>query len=221
MEVSDHNEPYYYDLNDEQMTQIKVIEEILKNTKFPRSHTKNNYKTSTGYGQSEGFGFIRRRGRVPGPCGRNKLYPKLWSELQLLGCMLPIQYDAVQVNLNCICNPHRDKGNKGLSFLVSGGDYEGGELETEYGDYDAKYKGVIFDGSKILHSNKDILSGFKWTLVFFTIEITPRHQLFFPENFRTLYPYYRNRFLETIPADKLIFDPNGRKPKTKPITIVV
>ena len=214
------NPPVYYDLGTEQMTQLKVIEEMLKKTSFPRSHTKNNYKTSTGYGESEGFGFIRRRGRVPGPCQRNKKWSELWIELQKLGALIPIQYDAVQVNINCVCNEHRDKGNLGLSLLVSGGDYTGGELKTEHGTFDAKYRGVLFDGSKIYHSNNEIKSGWKFTLVFFTIEITPRYKQYFPDNFRQLYPYYRDRFLETIPAELLVFDPNGRKSRTKSNVIV-
>lgn len=212
--------PIYYDLDEPQMSQLKVIEEILKNTRFPRSKTKNNYKKSTGYGESEGFGFIRRRGRVPGPCQRNRKYPELWLELQKLGALIPIQYDAVQVNLNCTCDEHRDKGNLGLSLLISGGDYRGGELKTEHGTFDAKYRGVLFDGSKIMHSNTPIIRGWKFTLVFFTIEITPRYKQFFPDNFRQLYPYYKDRFLETIPEHLLVFDPNGRKPRTKTKPIV-
>jgi len=213
--------PTYYDFKEDMKLFITEIENIMKTTKFPRRSNKNNYKKSTGFGYSEAFGFIRKRNRCPGPSRNNKIYPDLWTAIQKLGSYLPISYDAVQVNFNCVCMAHRDEGNEGLSFLCSGGDYEGGELITEYGNFNAKYRGVIFDGSKITHSNNEFtLTGdvgrsvpFKWTLVFFSVIIpTCKHQ-FFPTGFRQTYPYYRDRFLETLPERETLYFPNGIKKK--------
>jgi hypothetical protein len=206
--------PLYYDFTEEISVCVKEIESIMKITKFPRRSNKNNYKKSTGYGRSEAFGFIRKRNRCPGPSRNNKLYPDLWKALQKLGSLLPISYDAVQVNFNCVCMAHRDEGNEGLSFLCSGGDYEGGELITELGTYNAKYRGIIFDGSKITHSNNefralDTTPLVKWTLVFFSVIIPPFKQHFFPTGFRQTYPYYRDRFLETLPERETLYFPNG------------
>ena len=200
--------PQYYALDEDQIKQVNKIEEILKVTRFSNRTNKNNYKKSTGYGQSEAFGFIRRRNRCPGPCRNNERYPLLWKELQALGSTLQMQYDAVQVNFNCTCNAHRDEGNEGLSMLLSGGDYTGGELVTEFGTFSAKYRCVLFDGSKITHSNNPFV-GNKWSLVFFSIQIPPHKQHYYPDGFRTTYPYYRSRFLETIPHKETLYFPNG------------
>lgn len=205
----------YYDFTPDMMNSITEIETIMKNTKFPRRSNKNNYKKSTGFGASEAFGFIRKRNRCPGPSRNNKLYPDLWKAIQTL--KVPIPYDAVQVNFNCVCMPHRDVGNEGLSFLCSGGDYEGGELVTEYGSFNAKYRGVIFDGSKITHSNNEFTGTFKWTLVFFSVMIPACKQQFFPPGFKQTYPYYRDRFLETLPERETLYFPNGIIRKKKPI----
>jgi hypothetical protein len=122
--------------------------------------------------------------------------------------MMPLSYDAVQVNFNCACNPHKDEGNLGLSLLLSGGEYTGGELVTEFGTFSAKYRGIIFDGSRITHSNLPIV-GNKWSIVFFSIQI-PDHKLhYYPDNFRTTFPYFRDRFLEHIPHKETLYFPNG------------
>lgn len=200
--------PVYYDFNDEQMAQIKKTEAILDSTHFGFRNNKYTMKKSTGGGQSEAFGFIRRRNRVPGPCRNNKRYPELWKALQELGALMPLQYDAVQVNFNCVCNPHRDEGNEGLSLLLSGGDYTGGQLKTELGDFSARYRGVIFDGSRITHSNLPHV-GNKWSIVFFSVQI-PEHQLHhFPTGFRSAHPTYRNAFLSHIPHNETLYFPNG------------
>jgi hypothetical protein len=220
-------EPTYYDFNDAEKQCITEIEAIMKTTKFPRRSNKNNYKKSTGFGYSEAFGFIRKRNRCPGPSRNNKIYPELWTAIKKLGAYLPISYDAVQVNFNCVCMAHRDEGNEGLSFLCSGGDYEGGELITEFGTYNGKYRGVIFDGSKITHSNNAFtLNGdggrgipFKWTLVFFSVIIPPCKKTFFEDGFRLAHPYYRDSFLSTLPERERLYFPNGIQKKKKNVLI--
>ena len=42
--------------------------------------------------------------------------------------------EAVQLNRNLRCFPHRDSNNAGQSHLIFGGDFEGGALVTEHGD---------------------------------------------------------------------------------------
>ena len=175
--------PYYFELTYDMRKIVDDIEPILQKIHFPKRSSIYNFKKSTGYGLSEAFGFIRKRNRCPGPSINNTKYPELWDKLKQLGALLPISYDAVQVNLNCICAPHRDLGNHGLSFLVSGGNYTGGELVTELGTFDAKYKGLIFDGSQITHSNLPMV-GSKYTLVFFSIVIPNCKKHFFTNDFK-------------------------------------
>jgi hypothetical protein len=202
--------PQYYTLSEEQIIQINKIESAIAAVKFSKRTNKYVYKKSTGYGESEAFGFIRRRNRVPGPGRNNARYPELWKELQVLGDMIPIPYDAVQVNKNCVCNAHKDEGNEGLSLLISGGNYTGGELITSAGTFNAKYRGVLFDGSKIEHSNAP-MTGNKWSIVFYTVLMPKDPKGYFAPDFRTTHPYYRNRFLDHIPERDRLYFPNGFK----------
>jgi hypothetical protein len=50
---------------------------------------------------------------------------------------------------------------------VSFGEYTGCELVVDGDVYDARNRGVIFDGSKIEHWNVPTLSGTKYSLVYF------------------------------------------------------
>jgi len=154
--------------------------------------TTTRPKSSTGYGRSVGFGFIRKRTYVPAPSIWNKRWKAMWDLIKELGNTIDMAYDGVQVNVNCVCGPHRDVTNFGNSYLISGGDYVGGELVVENEELDCKYKPLVFDGSKLTHWNKPIISGFKWTLVFFSCVLPARYKHMFPENFRILYPNYRD-----------------------------
>lgn len=208
--------PVYLDLTPQQLALVHALEPLIASAKFARRNNKNNFKGSTGYGFSHAFGFIRRRSRVPGPSRCNAKYPELWEGLKALGATLGLQWDAVQVNKDCVCNPHKDKNNEGLSLLISGGDYTGGELVTSFGNFLAKYRGVVFDGSQIEHSNTPTV-GYKWSIVFFSITMPPDPAGYFPALFRGQYPYYRDRFLDHIPERERLYFPNGiRKNIGKP-----
>jgi hypothetical protein len=122
----------------------------------------------------------------------NKKWPQLWALLKEFGATIGMGYDGVQVNIDCVCGQHRDKTNVGNSYLISGGDYTGGELMVENVEMDCRYAPLIFNGSQLTHWNKAILSGHKWTLVFFSCLIPPHHRHYYPEDFRMIYPEYRD-----------------------------
>jgi hypothetical protein len=84
-----------------------------------------------------------------------------------------VPWDAVQVNDNYMSLPHKDVGNQGDSFIVSFGDYTGGELVLDVSGQhqvvDTRHRGHLFNGSQIKHWNRTI-EGRKFSLVFFRIE---------------------------------------------------
>jgi len=66
--------------------------------------------------------------------------------------------------------PHRDAHNVGASYIVSWGDYVGGELCLENGMVvDTDLKPHLFNGANTTHWNNPIV-GHKISLVFFNIE---------------------------------------------------
>ena len=208
-------DPVFYDLSAEQLLRFDAIVEQMAATKFRNRSSPFTTKKSTGRSDSEAFGFIRRRNRVPGPCINNTRYPELYALLRKLGDLCPIPYDAIQVNRNCVCAPHRDEGNSGLSLLISGGGYAGGQLLTEGAHfYDCNRRGLLFDGAKITHWNLPFV-GTKISVIFFSV-IIPTHKLHqFPDGFRETFPYYRDAFLEHISAKDRLYFPNGVHRKKK------
>lgn len=164
--------------------------------------TTTRPKASTGYGRSSGFGFIRKRRFAPAPSKMNKKWPELWALLKEFGATIGLPYDGVQVNVDCVCGQHRDKTNVGDSYLISGGEYTGGELMVENVEYDCRYAPLIFNGFEMTHWNKPILTGHKWTLVYFSCLIPPHHAHYYPEGFQIAHPDYRDVRLPGVPDNE-------------------
>mgnify|MGYP003628074079 CR=1 FL=1 len=101
----------------------------------------------------------------------SKLNPVLYEEVKRLGeIYCPFKFTSIQINKNLQCPPHKDKNNNGVSMLVSFGDYTGGEIVIDGETFDARENPLIFNGSELEHYNKPILSGIKYSLVFFDNE---------------------------------------------------
>ena len=82
------------------------------------------------------------------------------------------QWEQVQMNKNFPCPVHRDSSNISESILCCFGDYEGGltgvkyEVGTKY--YDARESPIKFNGAKYEHWVQPVLSGTRYSLVFFS-----------------------------------------------------
>jgi hypothetical protein len=113
------------------------------------------------------FGPVRARfkGRVELSLHSRK-YPDVYEALKNMD--VPIPYTSIQINKNLVCPKHIDKGNIGLSYIISIGDYVGGDLVVDGIAYDTR-QGLIFDGSKE-HYNTDMV-GEKFSATFFTIKV--------------------------------------------------
>lgn len=170
-------------LSEEQSKLLDKLQAELQEWKIPAPN-KTRKKKSTGYGRSVAFGFIRKRAYEPAPSRYNARKPRIWELLKQYGKTIGIPYTAIQVNQDVVCDKHKDKGNKGLSYLVSFGDYKKGELVVEDKEYDCNRKPLIFDGCKQEHWNNEF-EGSKWTIVFFTIEIPKRFQHKYPEGWES------------------------------------
>ena len=85
-----------------------------------------------------------------------------------------IPWNAITVNQNYKAQPHRDKGNLGLSYLIGFGDYTGGELEILEGEakglHDIRYKPIIHNFMNDLHCVRDF-KGNRFSLVYYWADL--------------------------------------------------
>lgn len=167
----------------------REVNELLTTRLLPEIKYKGRSK-----GRRNTFGWVpwmMKYVKPPHRTPNNWKYGMLYLALRRLGdAIVPFKYDSITVNQNNVCAVHCDKGNLGSSLIVSGGDYVGGELRMEFGTHgtgcirdweevDTKYKPFVFDGHR-RHWNNDIISGFKWSIVYFKIEILPKWMPLFP-----------------------------------------
>lgn len=98
----------------------------------------------------------------------SKKYPiihKMVFEIGKKYC--PHEFNAVHLNHNVTCPPHKDNQNQGVSTVISFGKYTGGKLVIENEIYDAYMTPITFDGSALTHWNTNDLEGEKYSLVFY------------------------------------------------------
>jgi hypothetical protein len=122
-----------------------------------------------------GYVIKRREPRINGPqlSAFSNKHPELYA------CLVKIadkyfpehRYKAIQLNNNVVCPPHLDRHNNGPSIIFSVGEYVGCKLQIEYDDYilEANTRNTIlsFDGSKNKHWNTPLVSGNKYSFVFY------------------------------------------------------
>jgi len=137
--------------------------------KIPTPYNQNRL----GFPKFRGFVLGTSRGRFgrsqEGLSRVSKKYPKLWDEVKewaYENVPKSVEWNCVQVNKNLVCPIHTDKHNVGKSFIVSFGDYDGCNLVVDGIEYDTR-NGLVFDGYKQEHYNTPLISGTKYSLVFF------------------------------------------------------
>jgi hypothetical protein len=134
----------------------------------------NKDRLVAGEGRSQAFGVIRRWSYRPWLSRNTWMRPVLWQYLlDFAAAHVHVPWDAIQVNDNYASKPHRDKGNRGLSYIVGFGDYTDGALMCDvsgtYRAYDIRHRGYLFHGAETLHYTAP-WEGHRYSLVFFSIE---------------------------------------------------
>jgi hypothetical protein len=103
----------------------------------------------------------------------SKKNPIIHDEIFRLGeSICPFRFTSVHLNHNTQCPPHFDSKNAGESVIVSFGDYEGCNLVVNGVEYNARHQPLTFNGSCLLHYNTPLLSGNKYSLVFYNSSTT-------------------------------------------------
>ena len=141
--------------------------EILDSIDMPYNHPRLGFPKYRGYllGTSKG-----RFGRSKEGLSRlTKKYSDQWEQIKewaFENVPVDVEWNCIQVNKNLVCPPHRDKHNVGNSYIVSFGDYVGCDLVVDGVTHDTR-KGLVFDGYLKEHYNTPLISGTKYSLVFF------------------------------------------------------
>lgn len=151
---------------------MEEVLDILNKIKFPKN--KNRKNVSNEILECFALGLVPYRGqyfcdyKTSGVSRFNKKYSLLYDKLRDLikNYDSSFNYTTIQVNKNIVCNPHTDKNNIGLSYIIGLGDYEDGNLMIEEDEYDIKNKFILFDGKKI-HYNKSF-TGDRYSIIYFT-----------------------------------------------------
>lgn len=149
----------------------EAFDEIYKELKR-RPLDQNEYRTKAGSGRSQSFGIVNRRSLPPDWSRQNWLRPALYHHLLEFGQKyVDISFNSITVNQNYRADKHRDRNNKGDSFLVGFGDYYKGRLLIHESDlsgaHDIQYKPLKADFSKIYHSVEE-WDGERFSLVYYT-----------------------------------------------------
>ena len=143
------------------------LHDMLEMIQIPKSKNENR----KGFGKSRSVVFGIRKARRGGQIGIStfsKKYPKIWDEIQRIGNLFPCEYTSVYLNKDVVCDWHRDCGNVGDTWIVSFGDYEGCNLEVEsFGEVDTNCRPIRFDGKVLRHRTTPLISGTKYSLVFY------------------------------------------------------
>lgn len=141
---------------------------------------KYRIKVNPDHGVSQTLGIVSRRCLPPDISRCTWAHPRLYKYLMDFAAKyVSVPFTSIQVNDNYTCAPHKDVNNIGDSYIVAFGPYTGGALCVEDFDYDINHRGLLFDGSELLHWTKPWI-GHRYSIVFHSLEPKIRYGLMVP-----------------------------------------
>ena len=163
------------DFIDPSRDDVLEIYDLLNNINIPVCDNKQGRAKSFGRHRSMTLGMVTARvSRKYGLSLYTKKYFHLYQLLLKFGkTICPFEFNAIHINHNVVCPRHLDGNNKDNSLLVSFGDYKGCNIVVEgCGEYDTNCRPIIFNGGKHYHYNTPLKEGTKFSLVFFTRDVS-------------------------------------------------
>ena len=156
--------------------ELNIIENELK--KRPVHITKS--RQLSGRGRSEAFGVVNKRILQHDYSRFCWLKPLLYKYLLEFGNKyITHEFNAITLNQNYQCSPHRDRGNVGVSTVVAFGNYTGGNLNlldgNIKGSYDICCKPITANFGNITHSVEPF-TGNRYSLVYYST-VKPKIEL--------------------------------------------
>jgi FkbM family methyltransferase len=156
-----------------------ILLEQLKNTKFYNCHGgigKGNVRSKIHPLNSQILHFCTKdqmyyqQGKVAHTISRGvRNAPEVYQTLKEIAKIhFPShEYNWIQVNKNVKTEPHKDKMNKGNSYTYAVGDFEGGALMTENGEFDIHNKPLEFNGCNTTHWTGEWTGGDRYCIIYF------------------------------------------------------
>ena len=174
------------------MKEERTLIELLDDVKFGKN-TENTYNKMGDEAKSILLGrvFCRMSKHNPElekfPLTKQTIKnPELFNRLkEIIKIVNPdFVYNGITINKNCVAKPHKDSNNLGNGMIVGVGDYTGGDLcvldeknKTIY-QHNIKYNFLEFNGGIHLHWNTPLLSGTKYTIIWFNNQICNKNNIF-------------------------------------------
>lgn len=182
-----------------------MLLELLEKVDFPKNNTDASKKVNQGSSMMMGIIYWRASVAhgIPPEYRLTKSVDKYPELFDYLRCVIHeidphFEYSGIQVNKNIETKPHKDRNNKGNSYIFGLGDYEGGELMIEEDDkktfrkYDLRNTLLNFDGSRT-HYNLPLLSGTKYSIIYFKNVICYNNNILMPKVDSNNYNYFTKK----------------------------
>tara|TARA_R100000773_G_C4219654_1_gene118265 strand:- start:1251 stop:1748 length:498 start_codon:yes stop_codon:yes gene_type:complete len=155
---------YYMDFSD--------LALLLKNHKWEKNNGYNDQKSKNWrngeYSLNVGYNIrIFEKGRPLMPSRHMVKDDRIYKECKRLFPDFP--FNAVQINKNVLCPPHRDTYNIGDSLIFSLGEFSGGRLMVEGEGIDIHENPYIFNGNKLEHWTEPWFDGDRYSVVLFLL----------------------------------------------------
>jgi FkbM family methyltransferase len=152
-----------------------VLLEKLKQTKFRVDKTNRSRKGKINPKNAQIIHFAHHNQTYPNKTSVFQstnaihIYPDLYDTLkEIARTHFPqFEYNWIQVSKNVKTDKHYDKGNVGMSWTFTLGDFTGGLLMTEDGGIDTHNKPTEFDGKNTLHWTGDWTGGDRYFVIYF------------------------------------------------------
>ena len=156
------------------LTQLDQIKFRVDDTNMSRNkiHDKNSQVIHFTYRNQT---YQKQRKAVYQPTEGIMKHPNIYKTLKDIAkeYFPEFSYNWIQVSKNVKTNKHKDKGNKGMLYTFTVGNFKGGELMTEKGGIDTHDKPTIFDGKNITHWTGDWEGGDRYCCIYFTNRNAP------------------------------------------------
>lgn len=161
---------------------VKEILEMLNEMKFPsknpsKDKTRSNVlKKKTDIIEAFVLGKVRAYDK-PDLVGsvQNKKFPQLHKLLnRLVRTHNPnFRFTSIQINKSVGTDWHFDRGNRGLSYCLGIGNFDGGGVVVKFQDgkeklYDNHNKWLKYDGHSLEHKSHPHSGGIRYAIIFYT-----------------------------------------------------
>tara|TARA_R110000822_G_scaffold58780_1_gene146894 strand:+ start:7752 stop:9029 length:1278 start_codon:yes stop_codon:yes gene_type:complete len=190
------------------------IFDLLENPEVKwNKNVKGNSAYSRGFNDHEKltFGMRNINYQALGLTTASINYPEIFDALMEYGeKYCNFEFTNIHVNKNVVCPPHKDKGNTGISMIVSFGNYKGCNLMVEGEHIETRENPVYFDGKEKLHWNTDDLEGIRYSLVYYTIDLKQKNTNF--AEYRVAIPSYNRSDIITEKTLRTLHE--GRVPSS-------